>query len=59
MVVTAVLFALYNWWVLERVKKSHGRDMAMVESVTGEEEGFLEKVERKAKEPALEPGSVV
>jgi len=58
MVVTAVLFLIYNMWVLERVRRSHGREMQRAET-EGEPEGLLEKVERKAHEPALEPGSVV
>lgn len=55
MVITGVLFALYNFWILEKVKKLHGREMAL----GGDEEGLVEKIERKAHEPALEPGSVV
>lgn len=57
MVITAILFALYNFWVLQRVKSSHARDMERINE--NGEEGILEKIERKAKEPALEPGSVV
>jgi hypothetical protein len=57
MVVTGALFALYNFWVLEKVKKSHGREM---ESATlYNRETLIEKVERKAMQPGLEPGSVV
>lgn len=61
MVVTAVLFFIYNLWVLQRVKRSHGRDMEMSRASTfeHEHETMVEKVERKAHEPALEPGSVV
>lgn len=55
MVVTGVLFALYNFWILERVKKMHGREMEREQRG----EGLMEKVGRKAHEPALEPGSVV
>ena len=55
MVVTGLLFALYNFWILERVKKSHGREMANMNPG----EGIKEKIERKANEPGLEPGSVV
>jgi hypothetical protein len=57
MVILAVLFLIYNLWVLERVKRSHGREMAS--SQIPDDETVLEKVERKAMEPALEPGSVV
>jgi len=56
MVVTAVLFLVYNMWVLERVKKSHMREM---ENGNSTDEGMVDKIERKAMEPALEPGSVV
>lgn len=56
MVVTSVLFALYNFWILEKVKRSHGRDM---ERLGSQDETLGEKFERKAMEPALEPGSVV
>jgi hypothetical protein len=58
MVVTALLFVLYNYWVLRRVKKSHSRDIRNTQ-LTGDGEGLREKVERKVMEPALEPGSVV
>ena len=47
---------LYNFWILERVKRRHGREM---ESAGREGEGLKEKIERKANEPGLEPGSVV
>jgi hypothetical protein len=57
MVVTAVLFAVYNFWALERVKQSHAREFSM--DGRASYEGFVEKIERKAREPALEPGSVV
>jgi hypothetical protein len=57
MAITGGLFALYNFWVLEKVKRGHGREM---ESGTAHEgETLAEKVERKAMEPGLEPGSVV
>jgi len=57
MVILAILFLIYNLWVLERVKRSHGREMASSE--IPEDETVIEKVERKVMEPALEPGSVV
>lgn len=60
MVITGVLFVIYNFWVLGRVKKMHGREMERAGMGGGYEgEGLKEKIERKAKEPALEPGSVV
>jgi hypothetical protein len=58
MVVMGLLFAVYNFWVLERVKKRHGREIESFEE-GHEGEGLVEKVNRKAREPALEPGSVV
>jgi len=59
MVITGVLFALYNFWILERVKKRHHGDMRRAETGDGDGEGLVEKIGRKVKEPALEPGSVV
>ena len=55
MVVTGVLFGIYNFVILRRVKKSHQRDMGREQG----EEGLVEKIDRKAHEPALEPGSVI
>ena len=44
MVLLAALFALYNFWILNRVKRSHGRDM---EREGGrDDEGLVEKLER-------------
>jgi len=59
MVVMGVLFGVYNFWVLERVKKSHERDMQGGGNEGYEGEGLVEKVNRKVRQPALEPGSVV
>jgi hypothetical protein len=56
LLITSVLFALYNFWILSRVKALHEREM---DAERGEGEGFKEKLERKAHEPGLEPGSVV
>jgi len=55
MVITGLLFALYNFWILEKVKKRHHGEMAQM----GDSEGLVEKIERKVNEPGLEPGSVV
>lgn len=49
------LFVLFNNLLLKRVKRKHGEAQAKARA----DEGFLEKAERKLKEPALEPGSVV
>jgi hypothetical protein len=54
MVITGVLFGLYNFWILERVKRRHGQEMEGLR-----DEGIVEKMGRKAHEPGLEPGSVV
>lgn len=56
-VITGLLFALYNFWALGRVRRSHGREMESIAAHEGET--FTEKVERRAMEPGLEPGSVV
>ena len=58
-VATAILFGFYNFIILSRVKSKHSKEMDAEMRVGGEEEGVMEKLERKAKEPALEPGSVV
>lgn len=57
MAITGILFILYNFWLLEKVRRKHEREMG----AGGEEEGegLKEKMERKTREPALEPGSVV
>jgi len=62
MVVTGVLFGLYNFWLLEKVRRRHDLEMETSGSHFGEEgnaEGLKEKVERIKREPGLEPGSVV
>ena len=56
--ITGVLFGLYNFWLLEKIRKKHGRQMES-EGLEHSGEGIKEKVERKTREPALEPGSVV
>jgi hypothetical protein len=55
--VTGALFALYNFWVLDKVRRSHSREMESTAAY--QDETLVEKVERKAMEPGLEPGSVV
>lgn len=57
MVITGILFALYNFWILDKVKKSHRGEM--LASQGHDEEGLVEKIHRKVDEPGLEPGSVV
>lgn len=59
MAITGVLFGLYNFWLLEKVRRKHVREMDTIGEDGDVEEGLKEKMERKAKEPALEPGSVV
>jgi hypothetical protein len=63
MAILAALFALYNFWILEKVRRNHGHE---IESGTAPApapahgiETFGEKIRREAREPALEPGSVV
>jgi hypothetical protein len=58
MVICGALFAVYNFWVLQKIKNLHGREMSQMQRGY-EGEGLVEKLERKANEPALEPGSVV
>jgi hypothetical protein len=58
MVVCGVLFGLYNFWILNKVKKRHDREIGF-DREDGREEGLVEKIGRKVNEPALEPGSVV
>lgn len=57
------LFALYNFWVLQRVREKHDRSMDPEEFANQERdrkrETILEKVKRKAQQPAIQPGSVV
>lgn len=55
MVITGMLFGIYNFIVLRRIKKSHQREMNPYNA----HEGLVEKMGRKAHEPGLEPGSVV
>jgi len=57
MTVTGVLFTLYNFWVLGKVRRSHRQEMKS--AAANQDETLVEKVERKAMEPGLEPGSVV
>ncbi len=56
MAVTGFLFAIYNFWILAKVKVRHGREWGH-QNETGE--GLKEKIGRVAMAPALEPGSVV
>lgn len=57
------LFALYNFWVLQKVRQKHERSLDPVEIANEERdkkrESILEKVKRKAHEPPIQPGSVV
>lgn len=56
--INGCLFALYNFWILSRIKERHRMDM-QIDEVDHEGEGLVEKIGRKVNEPALEPGSVV
>lgn len=53
--VTLLLFVLYNNWILEKVKETHVRELQPQE----QHETSVEKIKRKARMSALEPGSVV
>ena len=61
--VTGGLFAAYNFWVLDKVRDSHEREFDPEEydrkRNKKNRESMVEKVKRKAHEPALQPGSVV
>ena len=61
--VAVVLFALYNFWALDRVRDTHDRELdpEAYERKRNKKnrESVIEKVKRKAHEPALQPGSVV
>lgn len=57
MAITGALFALYNFWALEKVKRRHGRETDIAAAHQGET--FTQRVERKAMEPSLVPGSIV
>lgn len=61
MVTTGVFFVIYNFWILGQVKKRHEREMSHEGEMSSQnvDEGWVEKMERKANEPGLEPGSVV
>lgn len=63
-----ILFVLYNFWAVKRIKNRHNRQLqediergrATAEQAhEHDHEGPLEKVKRKAQEPALEPSSVI
>jgi hypothetical protein len=49
MVVCGVLFGLYNFWILNKVKKRHDREMRL-DRENGREEGLVEKIGRKVNE---------
>ncbi len=51
------LFAVYNFWVLEKVKEGHKRELGEWGGVG--DEGVKEKIGRRINERPLEPESVV
>jgi hypothetical protein len=57
LIIAGLLFALYNFWALRRVRKVHEAELGL--DARHEGEGIVEKVKRKAHEPPLQPGSVV
>jgi len=58
-----ILFVLYNFWALKRVKSLHDRQLRLdMERGMEEErhhEGTIEKVKRLVQEPAVEPSSII
>lgn len=58
MVITGGLFALYNFWLLEAVKKRHELEMGQWNKGHGYE-GGMDKIGRKTHEPFEESGSMV
>jgi hypothetical protein len=57
MIVAGLLFALYNFCALRRVRKIHERELGL--DAEHQHETLVEKVKRKAHEPPLQSGSVV
>jgi hypothetical protein len=57
MIIAGLLFALYNFWALRRVRKVHESELGL--EVQHEDETLVEKVKRKVQEPPLQSGSVV
>lgn len=58
--VTLLLFAMYNFWVLKRLKRQHAREVEV--EFAGQEEHqdtIAEKIKHAAHAKPLEPGSVV
>ncbi|KFA62783.1 hypothetical protein S40285_03803 [Stachybotrys chlorohalonatus IBT 40285] len=58
-VICGLLFLIIQQILLRAVKKAHGRHYESPAGNRESEEGFVEKMGRKTKEPALAPGSVV
>ena len=50
-----MIFVVYNFWILQKVKEKHLREIETEDW----HETPVEKVKRKVNEPGLEPGSVV
>jgi hypothetical protein len=60
--VALIVFALYNFWALKGVIKRHDQEFPEDFSRTDKhrkDESLVEKVKRKAHEPAIQPGSIV
>ena len=61
--VAGALFVAYNFWVLDDVRQTHERQLDPEEydrkRNKKNRESMIEKVKRKAHEPAIQPGSVV
>ena len=57
MISSALLFAVYNFWALRRVRKIHESELGL--EGEHEDETLVEKVKRKVQEPPLQAGSLV
>ena len=61
--IASLLFAAYNFWMLDDVRQTHERALDPEdydrERNKKNRESMVEKVKRKANEPSLQPGSVV
>jgi len=61
--VAACLFGIYNFWALAKVQELHEKELPPIEKAVKKNkknrESVIDKVKRKAMEPAMLPGSVV
>lgn len=60
--VSLALFLIYNFWALRGVRKEHNEEFPeeyRKQEKQKQRESFMDKMKRKAHEPAIQPGSVV